>query len=581
MKGVRSVAIGVCTAHRPTLLTLCLTALRTQTIPQDCALTLIVVDNEPEPNNQQLVTEFADTCPFAVRYVHEARRGISQARNAVLAEAEHLGAEWIAFTDDDCQPAGDWIACLVEAAERHKADVIYGSREWIPPDPVPFWFTMPNPRKGKEGDVLRAAATHNVLMSRQLADLRFDERLAHGEDADLFFRAFQRGARIVCSTQPVVREMIPLARATLRYQLKRGFWQAASQSDFDRRHGLVKNIIRKRVVRLVWQVPLSIGRLLFAPLLLPFGLHLFKRQVRKGLRSLVGLVGALVGLAGFIGNPYPAAPVARRAPTQPWGSLRPNWAAKISIAAVRQGVVRGAFKRPARRMMEWFGPCYDIEIRGVKLRCRVDDNATERLIVVNDTLRRSFEQPRIIDGLNRGDTFVDIGANCGLFSLFAARSVGPTGRVISIEPVRTIAARMRFNIALNGFGNIEVFETAVGNDVGEATLYILEKEHGQTSMVEVNGCVPTVVPMTTLLSLVESTGITRMDAMKIDIEGYEDRALIPFFEEAPTLLWPRRIFMEIRHRNRWVSDCLGLLLRLGYQTEWQDQEDVLLVRKAT
>src|SRR5262245_22830436 len=69
--GVGRVAIGVCTAHRPEMLKCCLSALASQVIPEGFEVTIIVADNEPEPDNQQAVAEFALTCPFPVQYVHE------------------------------------------------------------------------------------------------------------------------------------------------------------------------------------------------------------------------------------------------------------------------------------------------------------------------------------------------------------------------------------------------------------------------------------------------------------------------------------------------------------------------------
>jgi succinoglycan biosynthesis protein ExoM len=102
----------------------------------------VVVDNEPGPSSRPIVEAFGAAAPFPVQYVHEPRRGISRARNAVLDACEDR-FDWVAFTDDDCRPESDWIAALLAAAERHGADVIYGRREWVPPDPVPFWYEPP------------------------------------------------------------------------------------------------------------------------------------------------------------------------------------------------------------------------------------------------------------------------------------------------------------------------------------------------------------------------------------------------------------------------------------------------------
>ena len=84
----RRVAVGVCTAFRAEMLPACLEAIASQAVPEGTDVILIIVDNEPEPNNRPPVERFAGSCPFPVRYVHEPRPGIPQARNAVLAAAE-------------------------------------------------------------------------------------------------------------------------------------------------------------------------------------------------------------------------------------------------------------------------------------------------------------------------------------------------------------------------------------------------------------------------------------------------------------------------------------------------------------
>ena len=53
--------------------------------------------------------------------------------------------------------------------------------------------------------------------------------------------------------------------------------------------------------------------------------------------------------------------------------------------------------------------------------------------------------------LRAGDVFIDGGANVGLFTLVAARAVGPTGRVVAFEPSPKSREVLRRNVALNGF----------------------------------------------------------------------------------------------------------------------------------
>jgi hypothetical protein len=84
--------------------------------------------------------------------------------------------------------------------------------------------------------------------------------------------------------------------------------------------------------------------------------------------------------------------------------------------------------------------------------------------------------------------------------------------------------------------------------------------------------------MPPLLAIVQVARKTRIDAMKIDVEGYEDRVLIPFIREAPRHLWPRRVLMEVEHTTRWESDCLAMLVDAGYRVTPIGKKDVLLSR---
>jgi FkbM family methyltransferase len=74
--------------------------------------------------------------------------------------------------------------------------------------------------------------------------------------------------------------------------------------------------------------------------------------------------------------------------------------------------------------------------------------------------------------IREGITVVDIGANIGYYALLESRLVGKTGRVYAIEPAPDNFKRLRANIALNNYANIEVFQLAVGNKNGKEKLYL-------------------------------------------------------------------------------------------------------------
>jgi FkbM family methyltransferase len=81
--------------------------------------------------------------------------------------------------------------------------------------------------------------------------------------------------------------------------------------------------------------------------------------------------------------------------------------------------------------------------------------------------------------LQPGDTFVDVGANIGYFTLAAARIVGESGAVLAIEPVPDVADHLRQNVRLNEFRNVKVVECAVSDRDGGTILIV--KRHDQNS----------------------------------------------------------------------------------------------------
>jgi FkbM family methyltransferase len=187
---------------------------------------------------------------------------------------------------------------------------------------------------------------------------------------------------------------------------------------------------------------------------------------------------------------------------------------------------------------------------------------------------------RVMESLKPGDVFVDVGANSGIFTSFAAKRVGPTGRVVAIEPMPALIERLRFNVAANGFANVAIFATAVGEETGLATLHIHPNNRGQSGMIPLSPrSMPLQVPVSTLASIVRSAELDRIDALKIDIEGFEDRALLPFIANMPPSLWPRRIFMEIVHRPLWRRDCIDVLRDAGYSQTWRQNHDIALEKR--
>jgi succinoglycan biosynthesis protein ExoM len=111
----------------------CLTAISKLVRPEGADLSIIVVDNEPEPNNRAIAEE------FGAGYTHQPRRGIASARNAGVEAALALEPDWIAFVDDDTAPQPDWLISVLRVQSEHAADVVECRIVPRYPDPLPFW----------------------------------------------------------------------------------------------------------------------------------------------------------------------------------------------------------------------------------------------------------------------------------------------------------------------------------------------------------------------------------------------------------------------------------------------------------
>lgn len=133
-----------------------------------------------------------------------------------------------------------------------------------------------------------------------------------------------------------------------------------------------------------------------------------------------------------------------------------------------------------------------------------------------------------------GMVFLDVGANIGEVSLFAAKRVGPDGRVISFEPVDDLADRFARNVAKNGFEQVMLLRVGAADREAEAVIFSESAKFqdgsrhrglGTTYRSDVRSEPTQIVPLTTIDKVVDDLALQRVDIMKIDIEGAELPAL--------------------------------------------------------
>lgn len=181
-----------------------------------------------------------------------------------------------------------------------------------------------------------------------------------------------------------------------------------------------------------------------------------------------------------------------------------------------------------------------------------------------------FRETRLVCSvLERGQTFVDAGANLGWFTVLAARLVGDSGRVLSFEPSTRIRGHLTRNVELNGFSNVRIESCALGEASGTAVFSGGTEGNLGTGTITRPDAAGEAVDVRTLDDYCASQGIERIDFLKIDVEGAEGMVL----RGARGLLAERRIarllveINDVRLRELGTSarEALELLRGSGYQ----------------
>jgi FkbM family methyltransferase len=262
---------------------------------------------------------------------------------------------------------------------------------------------------------------------------------------------------------------------------------------------------------------------------------------------------------------------------KPFGTCAPNAMQRLVIAAAHgSSLKRGAFRPWLSRLVNLFGSGpIDATYQGASFRLHHLTSGTERGALFNP----DYNLPEL-DFLREhavpGATFIDVGANVGTYAVALAKHVGPTGRVVAIEPHPVSNARLAFNAEASQLKNLTLIKAAAGDIDGEL---MIETDGGNLGASHICSTSGFKVPAHTLLTILRNTGITQVNALKIDVEGYEDRVLTGFFRDAPQSLWPKAVAIEHLERKAWLNNCIADMVARGYAIAGKTRSNTLLVRR--
>jgi O-antigen biosynthesis protein len=223
-----SCSVVICTRNRPHVLARTLRALGQQTIRD---FQIVVVDSAPNGHPAMEVTS-----QYGARCVVEPVPGVARARNR---GARCCNTDLVAYLDDDCLPAPDWLERILAEFQDDRVIAVGGRVEGILPEEgvqpwhyaaardsrrpqrrcvdsrTAGWFELANFGALGDGNMAFRRAAFNVWPG-------FDERLGRGgplhggEEHHAFFSLIDRGHAVVYTPAAVVRHPLPVTASELR-----------------------------------------------------------------------------------------------------------------------------------------------------------------------------------------------------------------------------------------------------------------------------------------------------------------------------------------------------------------------------
>ena len=203
-----AVSVVIATFERADRLERLLSGLRSQTVARE-SFEVVVVDDGSTDRTPEVIEEESRRGELPLRAIRrDPNSGRAAARESGWREAR---GDVVAFIDDDCVPAPDWLEAGVAASRATPGTIVQGRTE---PDPAEPGRLGPFSRTISVTGFDPALQTCNIFYPRELLervggfDVAAFGRVHGGEDSDLAWRAIEAGAEAVYTERPLVRHAV-------------------------------------------------------------------------------------------------------------------------------------------------------------------------------------------------------------------------------------------------------------------------------------------------------------------------------------------------------------------------------------
>jgi FkbM family methyltransferase len=208
----------------------------------------------------------------------------------------------------------------------------------------------------------------------------------------------------------------------------------------------------------------------------------------------------------------------------PLAIRRPLWHARSLTGKILSLNWRGEWRRAqVDRLLQQAEPIARIKLGSIHMVVDLRDIGVGRPLYMQRRYE-PCETSLLTKLLLPGQTFIDVGANIGYFSILAAKKVGSSGRVLAIEPEPHNFELLSQNVKINQLCNVTLANVALGESPGTAQLFCSPQNFGDHRLyadADSGDRQAVNATMVRLDDLIDQYGLTSVDLIKMDVQGYE------------------------------------------------------------
>lgn len=243
MQNIPSLDIVICTYNNAPLLDKTLSAIARQQASIEAKWRVLVVDNNCTDNTQAIIQKHQASKKIpSLSAIVEAKQGLTAAR---LCGVQNTTGNWIAFVDDDCFLADDWVEQALRFAAANPDCGAFGGQVVLDWETQPAKYVLKYgysfaQQKGKEpnkknclvgaGMVLnRKALVRTGWVDKPLLQDRIGNQLISGGDAEIALRIYGAGYDLWYTPTCKLNHFIPTRRTSQKYLVDINYGLGTSQ----------------------------------------------------------------------------------------------------------------------------------------------------------------------------------------------------------------------------------------------------------------------------------------------------------------------------------------------------------------